>query len=1287
MRWLRAGLYALAGTVAIVLSAVAVLISIDLGMFKDRIEVLATDLFGRELRIDGELHVRIGTSFELFAEDVYLANPEWADDEAFVTARKIDIAVKTWSLVKGPIDIERLEIDGVRVNLEENAEGDASWIFEGLETEPDSESEETAPIGRLPLVFKYAAINDTQVSYKSPAMAKPLLFIAESVISSIDADVFTLELTGSLNGTPLHFEKTTGPVENLLEYKNVTVEITGNIGEITIRGSALIDDLLAPHRPRLELDIEGPNASYLTDILSIQPVTTGPLELSVSIKESGEQMIASLTGVFGEFNFSVDGRFQDIQELHHIDLDIAADGPDIGTIIRLTGREYTESDPFEVRGRISRAGSEVTIDNVLVVIGASTLTVDGFFGEFPTPKGGRLSLVASGPDYGRFNRLFGMPGHLGGAFTTSLQLTPNGDGRTRMEFEANAPDIRVKLHSLLSSANNFEGTTLQLEISGPNIGTVAAAAGFDGLPAEDFRITASVEKDPDGYLVRNLEAVVDDDVFRMNGHIGDQPLAGATDLDIDFFGSDLGLSVIALGGSAENLPKGAYYLRGRVQKQDEKLWLRDIVAAIGDEEEYQFQLSGFLTPSEQFVDSQVKVHARGASLAALAELAGQQGVPDVPFDVSGEIRRGRSNTYFENGSFESGNVVVEFSGHVGDKPLEDDMALTFNASVPGMKEVIAAFGIAVELLPEGDLVASGSVRQKAGKISAEQFAVSFGGARLQVSGDIGQLPSLAGTRLEFELAGADLSRLLPSFVSGKSLVHAFAASGRISLSENELEVERFRANIGHTTVGGDFVIGLDPFLGSGSFSVNADSPDVFQLFPELKEDSVPQVARLKYRGSGNWADNFWSFDDSRLELGEGYLEISGSLDGPPNFERTDLNVELMASSVRNLSVLAGRELPDHPLRFNARMVGTRDVMTMEDFELTFGDSDLHGVFTMRAGDSPAVEIDVTSRLFDISEYMPEPEENPQTPAADHRVIPDIPLPLQLLRSFEADVDIEIDEMRTRSLTMLELELDALVSAGALKIEKLSYAGLRGGYLTLSADLIPNETGGADFSLAAEGKGLVVGLRATTGQDLQQLPLFELRVELAASGETVRDLAGSMDGYVRLVGGAGRVPSGSYSFFTQDFFTELVSTINPFTKSDPYTNVECAVILLQFDHGVLEGSPALVQQTDKLQIFANTIIDLKTEKLNADFKIVPRKGLGISLSGLVNPYIMLTGTLGQPSLVMNPESVLIEGGVAVATGGLSILAKSFKDRFLSEKDPCGKALAKADEKYAARKSGN
>ena len=270
MRWLCIGIYALASTVAILLTAVAVLISIDLGMFKDRLEVLVTDALSRELRIDGELHAYIGTSLELYAEDVYFANPDWADDEAFVTARKIDIAINAWSLVKGPIDIERLEIDGVRINIEKNDEGDASWQFAGKALESKNGAAEITPIGRLPVIFDYIAIYDTQVSYKSPAMAEPLLFISDSLSSSVSADILKLELTGSLNGTPLHFVKTTSPIENLLEYENVTVAITGHVGEITFGLSSWIDNLLAPSRPRLELDIEGPNASYLTDIFSMQ---------------------------------------------------------------------------------------------------------------------------------------------------------------------------------------------------------------------------------------------------------------------------------------------------------------------------------------------------------------------------------------------------------------------------------------------------------------------------------------------------------------------------------------------------------------------------------------------------------------------------------------------------------------------------------------------------------------------------------------------------------------------------------------------------------------------------------------------------------------------------------------------------------------------------------------------------------------------------------------------------------------------------------------------------------
>jgi len=50
--------------------------------------------------------------------------------------------------------------------------------------------------------------------------------------------------------------------------------------------------------------------------------------------------------------------------------------------------------------------------------------------------------------------------------------------------------------------------------------------------------------------------------------------------------------------------------------------------------------------------------------------------------------------------------------------------------------------------------------------------------------------------------------------------------------------------------------------------------------------------------------------------------------------------------------------------------------------------------------------------------------------------------------------------------------------------------------------------------------------------------------------------------------------------------------------------------------------------------------------------------------------------------MDPGGAVISGGAAVATGGLSIIAKAFHDRFLTAKDPCAKAVKEADEKRAA-----
>jgi AsmA protein len=305
-------------------------------------------------------------------------------------------------------------------------------------------------------------------------------------------------------------------------------------------------------------------------------------------------------------------------------------------------------------------------------------------------------------------------------------------------------------------------------------------------------------------------------------------------------------------------------------------------------------------------------------------------------------------------------------------------------------------------------------------------------------------------------------------------------------------------------------------------------------------------------------------------------------------------------------------------------------------------------------------------------------------AKTDKLLPDTPLPFDLLRTVDADVRLDIAEFRTRALWVRDVILDAQLTDGALKIGHFGLSDQRGGHMNISMDLLPDQSGGAEFSSSVNAENLVLGLKAETEEELQQLPTFELRSELSGSGGTTSEIAGSLNGHLRLLGGEGRIKAGGLDIFTQDFIAQVVRTINPFTQTDPYTNVDCSAVLLLFSDGVVSGSPAFVQQTDKLRIFANLEIDLKTEKLDAHISTTPQKGLGISVSNLINPYVKLTGTLAKPALALDAQSVVVEGGVAVATAGLSILAKSFKNRYLSEKDPCGKAVAEAEEFLEAQK---
>jgi hypothetical protein len=148
-------------------------------------------------------------------------------------------------------------------------------------------------------------------------------------------------------------------------------------------------------------------------------------------------------------------------------------------------------------------------------------------------------------------------------------------------------------------------------------------------------------------------------------------------------------------------------------------------------------------------------------------------------------------------------------------------------------------------------------------------------------------------------------------------------------------------------------------------------------------------------------------------------------------------------------------------------------------------------------------------------------------------------------------------------------------------------------------------------------------------------------------------------------------------------TEIVSTINPFSKSSTNNQLDCVVLPLEITKGALTTRPYALVLNSNARMVVDSSINLGTEKLSLQFQTTPRKGITISAGEILNPYVKVVGTLAHPTLAVDEQGVLISGGVAVATGGLSILAKAAWQRLARDKKPCQTAVEQSLEAIGSR----
>jgi hypothetical protein len=939
---------------------------------------------------------------------------------------------------------------------------------------------------------------------------------------------------------------------------------------------------------------------------------------------------------------------------------------------QIQGAGRIGGEPVAMAGWLAPAGALVLggpLEHELSVdLGAISLQSAGTIQDVATGQGANIHLRFHGPDIGRVYGFLGLPSASSGPFDFSLSLDTQ-DQVTQLTVDGDLGQLQThaegELDRLVSPSQGHVRGTLE----GPDLGLLGRALGIDGLVATAYALDADMGFEPGLVRFKGFELDMPADRVSILGVLGTAAGLPGTDLEIAVHSEELGRWAGAWGRPVRNI--GAVTLSGRLLSDANG---RGTIRARVEHPGSTLTVDGALGILGGPLQPDLNVDFHSTDPRALASLLGDFTLPEAPMAVRGHIAKQGELLTLDDVDLSLGPHAARVDGQI--KPVAPFSGSDVNLDVrsPNAAELGLMFGR--EGLPVAPFTLAGRVSRPGQRIRFEDVKLDLAGHRIHVDGMLNPNEKYAGSEFEVRLDTPDVADLAllfgkeglphePMMLSGVLKPEGKGLQFRTQqgrMGDIRLDVDGHIADLEKPlTLDATFDIGLPSLTLLGFLTPQANLPD-------LPFTAVGQL--LNQQGKTE-------LQNVRLTLGEFAAEVEGQL---YHDQRFDLVIEAGGPDASQLEQLLGPTLAPVTFSLRTHLAGNHEAFGVRDIDAQLGKSRLSGDLQIGLGTPKTVSGSLASPFLDLSWRNIEKEEGPpavsEPPSA--YVFDDTPVMWIGDYGVDADVALSVTELDLGNTQLYDIELGFLLSRHRLELAPFSFRGERGGMFHGHSVL---DASGARPTLDVDmgGEDLRLGLTAAPGQDKETLPPLELVLSLHGSGVTRREMASGLDGKARLYLGSGEIANTGISFLFSDFLTELFQALNPLAETSEYTRLECAVWAADIVAGRVAVDPMITNMED-FTILSKGNVNLQTEKIDLSFNTKPRKGLGITPGTVINTLIKVGGTLNKPAIEIDPAGAIVSGGTAIATAGLSILAKGFSDRFLSSKDPCGdarKELAKRD----------
>ena len=433
------------------------------------LEYALSRVFNRQLLIGELLAADLDWDAYVLATDVTLANPGWADERHFVSAKQLMIRLNLPSIWRdGPIVIHKLELVEPQLNLLSQEKQPPSWDlwstgYVGGTHNDDLADEEDGKARTFPVLLLDASVTDGVLVYRD-ADRDVRANLSGLLAESTQDKLLHLDVSGDINALPFKVEGAIGPARAMLDGRDLTVDINGQWGQLTAIARGSFADLGQVQGPDLDIEIEAPSSRPLLDLLGMPEVRDGPLIFKASVSQEPGAVSIQARGSLEEFELEFDATVDNLLTMDGVKLTFALHGPTLQELGYMFDKAGLPDRPFAINGEAYRRGTLIGLGKVRADAVVAHLYIDAELPEFPRIDNWSATLQGEGFNLALVAPLIGITELPAIPYQVNGELKSDDEGVELVDFVLAGNNSSMALSGIVGEAPDFEGTRVSVSV-------------------------------------------------------------------------------------------------------------------------------------------------------------------------------------------------------------------------------------------------------------------------------------------------------------------------------------------------------------------------------------------------------------------------------------------------------------------------------------------------------------------------------------------------------------------------------------------------------------------------------------------------------------------------------------------------------------------------------------------------------------------------------------------------------------------------------------------------------